>query len=49
MASLTGLTLKAAVEGLRAKSFSSAELTRAHIQAVEQARPLNAFVVETPE
>ena len=49
MSKLTGLTLKAATEGLRAKSFSAAELAQAHIQAIEQARALNAFVVETPD
>ena len=49
MASLTSLTLKAALDGLADKSFSSEELTRAHVEAVEAARPLNAFVLETPE
>src|ERR1700740_1408716 len=49
MSELTSLTLKAALDGLASKSFSSAELTRAHVAAVEAARPLNAFVVETPE
>ena len=49
MSSLTSLTLTDAVEGLRTRRFSSEELTRAHIDAVERARSLNAFVVETPE
>jgi aspartyl-tRNA(Asn)/glutamyl-tRNA(Gln) amidotransferase subunit A len=49
MSDLTSLTLKAALDGLAAKSFSSAELTQAHVQAVEGARALNAYVVETPE
>jgi aspartyl-tRNA(Asn)/glutamyl-tRNA(Gln) amidotransferase subunit A len=49
MAALTSLTLKAALDGLRAKSFSSVELTKAHVEAVEAARALNAFVLETPE
>jgi len=49
MSKLTGLTLKGAVEGLRAKSFSAAELAQAHIESIEQARALNAFVVETPD
>ncbi|MFN3582752.1 Asp-tRNA(Asn)/Glu-tRNA(Gln) amidotransferase subunit GatA [Phenylobacterium sp.] len=49
MAELTSLTLKAALDGLSSKSFSSVELTRAHIEAVEAARALNAFVVETPD
>jgi aspartyl-tRNA(Asn)/glutamyl-tRNA(Gln) amidotransferase subunit A len=49
MSKLTSLTLKAALDGLADKSFSSVELTRAHVEAVEAARPLNAFVLETPE
>ena len=49
MSELTSLTLKAALDGLASKSFSSAELTAAHVEAVEDARALNAFVVETPE
>ena len=49
MSKLTGLTLKGAVDGLRAKSFSATELAQAHIEAIEQARVLNAFVVETPD
>jgi aspartyl-tRNA(Asn)/glutamyl-tRNA(Gln) amidotransferase subunit A len=49
MSELTSLTLKAALDGLASKSFSSAELTKAHVAAVEAARGLNAFVVETPE
>ena len=49
MSELTSLTLKAALDGLASKSFSSAELTKAHVEAVEAARSLNAFVVETPE
>ena len=49
MSRLTSLTLKAALEGLKAKDFSAVELTRAHVEAVEAARPLNAFVLETPD
>jgi len=49
MSSLTSLTLKAALDGLADKSFSAAELTQAHVEAVAAARPLNAFVLETPE
>ncbi len=49
MSALTSLTLKAAVDGLKAKEFSSAELTKAHVDAVEAARALNAYVLETPE
>ncbi len=49
MSDLTSLTLKAAVEGLKAKRFSSLELTQAHVQAIEAARALNAYVLETPD
>ena len=49
MSALTSLTLKAALDGLADKSFSSVELTKAHIEAVEAARALNAFVLETPD
>lgn len=49
MTELTALTIAAAREGLRAKSFSAAELARAHVAAMESARVLNAYVVETPE
>jgi aspartyl-tRNA(Asn)/glutamyl-tRNA(Gln) amidotransferase subunit A len=45
----TSMTLKGAIEGLRTRAFSAEELTAAHIAAVEKARPLNAFVLETPE
>jgi aspartyl-tRNA(Asn)/glutamyl-tRNA(Gln) amidotransferase subunit A len=46
---LTALTLAEARDGLKAKRFSAAELAAAHVTAIEQARPLNAFVLETPE
>ncbi len=49
MTVLTDLTLKAALDGLASKSFSAEELTRAHVAAVEAARPLNAFILETPD
>ncbi|HEY5008566.1 MAG TPA: Asp-tRNA(Asn)/Glu-tRNA(Gln) amidotransferase subunit GatA [Caulobacteraceae bacterium] len=49
MTETKGLTLKAAIDGLRAKTFSAEELAVAHLNAIEQARPLNAFVLETPE
>ncbi len=49
MTNLTSLTLKAALDGLAAKSFSSEEITQAHIGAIEKARGLNAYVLETPE
>jgi aspartyl-tRNA(Asn)/glutamyl-tRNA(Gln) amidotransferase subunit A len=46
---LTDLTLCDARDGLAAKRFSAKELAEAHIAAVEAARPLNAYVLETPE
>ena len=49
MSELTSLTIAEARAGLRAKKFSAAELTRAHLAAMEQARALNAYVLETPE
>ncbi len=48
-AGLLGHTLAGALDGLKAKRFSATELTRAYIQAVEEARALNAFVLETPD
>ncbi len=49
MTALTELTLAEARAGLAAKQFTARELTEAHIAAVEAARPLNAFITETPE
>ncbi|MBP6878813.1 MAG: Asp-tRNA(Asn)/Glu-tRNA(Gln) amidotransferase subunit GatA [Phenylobacterium sp.] len=49
MSALTSLTLKAALDGLADKSFSSEELTQAHVDAVAAAKPLNAYILETPE
>ena len=45
----TSLTLATARDALKAKKISSLELTTALVKAVEEARPLNAFVTETPE
>src|SRR5215469_10824625 len=49
MSELTGLTLKAALDGLKSKQFSSEEITQAHVDAVAGAKALNAYVLETPE
>lgn len=49
MTKLTDLTVATALEGLNKKEFSAVELTKAHIDAIEAARDLNAFIVETPE
>jgi aspartyl-tRNA(Asn)/glutamyl-tRNA(Gln) amidotransferase subunit A len=46
---LTSLTLADARDGLKKKSFSALELADAHVAAIEKARALNAFVLETPE
>jgi aspartyl-tRNA(Asn)/glutamyl-tRNA(Gln) amidotransferase subunit A len=45
----TDLTLAAARDALKQKQISAVELTKAHIAAIEKARALNAFIVETPE
>src|SRR3981189_4002625 len=49
MTDLTSLTLAEARTGLANKSFASLELTDAHSAAIEAARALNAFVMETPD
>ncbi len=49
MTSLTELSLAEARDGLHAKRFSAREMAEAHIAAVEAARPLNAYLRETPD
>ena len=50
MSDLTKLTLKDAVDGLKAKTFSSEELTRAFLTNIEASNPsLNAYVEVTAE
>ncbi|WP_308909555.1 Asp-tRNA(Asn)/Glu-tRNA(Gln) amidotransferase subunit GatA [Pseudokordiimonas caeni] len=49
MTDLTKLTIAAARDLMAKGELSSRELTEAHIKAVEAARPLNAYVAETPE
>src|SRR5947209_10734932 len=49
MTELTALTLAEARERLCRRDFSALELVDAHLTAIEQARPLNAFVLEKPE
>ncbi len=49
MTELTHMTLADARDALKAKKISSVELTQAHIAAVEAARPLGAYVLETPD
>ena len=45
MTGLTELTLAEAAQALRAKKFSAVELAKAHIDAVAEARALNAFIL----
>ena len=49
MADLVQLSLAQARDGLKAKSFSATDLTHAHLDAMEKARTLNAYILETPE
>ena len=49
MSELTALSLAQARDALRNKEFSALELADAHLAAMEKARTLNAFVLETPE
>jgi aspartyl-tRNA(Asn)/glutamyl-tRNA(Gln) amidotransferase subunit A len=49
MTTLTGLGLAEARARLVARELSAVELTTAHLEAMERARDLNAFITETPE
>jgi aspartyl-tRNA(Asn)/glutamyl-tRNA(Gln) amidotransferase subunit A len=50
MSDLTKLTLKDAVDGLKAKTFSSEELTRAFVSNIEASNPkINAYVEVTAD
>jgi len=49
MSDPTSLTLAQARDLLRTKKISATELTDAHIAAVEKARVLNAYILETPD
>ena len=49
MTDLTKLSIAEARDGLKAKTFKAAELTEAYLAAMEKARGLNAYVMETPE
>src|SRR5580658_4274138 len=46
---MSAFTLAEARDALKAKKISSQELTASLIKVVEDARPLNAYVTETPE
>ena len=49
MTNLTSLTIAEASAKLKARDFSAIELTDAYLAAMEKARALNAYIVETPE
>ena len=49
MTDATALTLAEARDALRAKQVSATEITQAFLAAMEKARGLNAYVLETPE
>ena len=49
MSDLNSLTLAEARDGLKKRSFSALELADAHLAAMEKARALNAYVLETPQ
>jgi aspartyl-tRNA(Asn)/glutamyl-tRNA(Gln) amidotransferase subunit A len=49
MPGLTDLTVAVALDGLAGGDFTARELTEAHIGLGKAARPLNAFITETPE
>ncbi len=49
MSELTKLTIAEARDALADGELSATELTEAHIAAVEKVRPLNAFLLETPD
>ncbi len=49
MSDLTALTIAEIRDGLAAGQFSATELTEAYLAAMEAARDLNAYIVETPD
>ena len=49
MTALTGLTLEAARDKLKAREIEATELTRAYLDAMARHRGWNAYVTETPE
>ncbi|MDQ0468706.1 Asp-tRNA(Asn)/Glu-tRNA(Gln) amidotransferase subunit GatA [Labrys wisconsinensis] len=49
MTDITDLSLAEIRDGLKARRFSSVEATRAYLTAMERARGLNAYVLETPD
>lgn len=49
MTKLTDMTIASARDGLSSGDFTAVELTQAHLDAMEAARHLNAFITETPD
>src|ERR1700759_2956407 len=49
MTEFTSMTLPQGPGGLGEKTFTPLELTDAHLKAMEAARSLNAFILETPD
>ncbi|MEM8811330.1 MAG: Asp-tRNA(Asn)/Glu-tRNA(Gln) amidotransferase subunit GatA [Pseudomonadota bacterium] len=49
MSDLTALTIADLRDGFRDKAFSSVEVTKAYLEAMEAARDLNAYIVQTPD
>ena len=49
MSDLTKLSLAEARDAVQGKKLSATELTQAHLAAMEKARGLNAYIVETPD
>ena len=49
MTALNELTLAEARDGLASKQFSAREIAQAHLDAIEKAGALNAYIVATPD
>lgn len=49
MNDLNKLTIKEAITGLKEKKFSAVELTKAHLEAINAKKDLNAYVLTTEE
>ncbi len=49
MTDLTSLTLAEARDQLKSRAISSLELTKAHLEAIERAKGLNAYIVVTAD
>ena len=47
MTDLTSLTLAEARDRLKSRAISSLEIAKAHLEAIERAKSLNAFVAIT--